>query len=630
MKGRFILSLAILAIMAVSIRASQLPVSATPPPPNDLFSNAQVETGYQWYAYGVTKGATHQSYEVGSAIWYSWTAPASGPALIINWNSQPYGSFQVYTGTNSNRLMPVRPIEHTQLDFLFYAVMGTTYHISAERTPSTDGTADFTLELQLTTVALTLPTNNAIYKQFDKVPLKIVTTEIPSMVKSVKYYELTGTPGYSFPTLIAEPDSPPYWRIWTNTYPGVWSIYAELTRTDGYVLDTISPQIIIRPYNDNFANRQVLVGTNISVSYNTSTATLETNEPAANYQAAGGDGDIWYTWTAPGDGYVFVPYIYANVKQPINIFTGSSLSTLQGPIRIVDNAGNQIPFAVSAGETLQFAIFYGNLSLTYYGRPANDNFASATMLSGTNTALVGNILTATSEPGEPVQPGAGGHTVWFTWTAPTNGTLELADTNSGIITTDGGRNSPLLVTIYSGDAMTNLTGVSTNGLEYPAYVPVWGGTTYHIQLDIDSTTWPVGFLGDFAVQLSFYPAPANDAFAGRFVLTGNDAYFDYSSLGASTEPGEPPDGFSSLWWTWTAPYDGTAMISGIFYSPAWGYAYTGNSLTNLVLVGEKGSYFFWSAQAGQTYQIAIALPNPGLCTAALHLHYYTNGTPIEP
>jgi hypothetical protein len=617
MKGAFTFCLATLAITAASTQAFQTLARANPlPPPNDLFSNAEVETGYDWYAYGVTKGATHQRREVGNAIWYSWTAPASGPAVVLNWNQQrPFGSFSVYTGTNPAALKLVKPVGQNRLGFLFMATMGTRYHLSAQREPAPDYFVDFTMELLLTTVALTQPTGN--FKSSDAIPLSIVTTELPSMVESVKYYGQTFPLGYGSPMLIAESDSPPYSAVWTNSSPGHWFIYAELTRTDSNVLDTANSEIRIRPYNDDFADRKVLTGSNINVNDSVAEATVEPGEPDVNLHTS--TGDIWYTWTAPDAGYVFIPNIYAN------IFTGSTLATLSGPITTTDNAYNDVPFAVSAGETLQIAIFdTGSFSLTYYGIPANDNFASATVLSGTNTALIGNNRAATTEPGEPVPAGTGGHTVWFTWMAPMNGTL-IVEGNY----TDGGSSGPLVATVYTGEDLTNLVAMSTNGLG-TAYIPVLGGTTYHIALDNTSTNWEVGNLGDFALQLSLYPAQPNDDFANRIELTGNAAYFDYSSLGASIEPGEPNDGFSSLWWTWTAPYDGTAMVSGVQYSPVQGNTYTGDSLTNLVLVASKDVYFYWGAQAGKTYQIAITSPWLGQILAGLHLHYYTNGTPIEP
>ncbi len=473
------------------------------------------------------------------------------------------------------------------------------------------------MELLLATLAITQPTNN--YKSSEAIPLSIVTTEIPSMVASVKYYGHTFPLGYGPPTLLAESDSPPYSAVWTNSSGGHWFIYAELTRTDGYVLNTANKEIRIRPYNDYFADRKILVGTNITVNDTVAEATLESREPAVNSNML--SGSIWFTWTAPGDGCVFIPHIYGNMAEGIHVFTGSTLSNLSAPIQTTDNAGNDAPFPVSAGETLQIAVFdVGTVSLAYYGIPANDSFASALALLGTNISLIGNNRAATAEAGEPIPPQGGGHSVWYTWTAPENGTLIL-----GGIFTDGGSSGPLVATVYTGDNVTNLAAVSSGG-----YITVWAGTNYHIAVDNGSTNWEVGNFGDFALQISFYSAQPNDDFANRIELAGNDAIFDYSSLGASIEPGEPADGVSSLWWTWTAPYDGTAMVSGLQYNPAMGYAYTGDSLTNLVLVGSKQGYFFWGAEAGKTYQIAISSLWPGIATAGLHLHYYTNGTPIEP
>ena len=487
--------------------AQALPRTNPPPPANDLFSNAEAKTGYQWHAYGITKGATRQKKEVGRAIWYSWTAPASGPALVRNWNEQkPFGSFNVYTGTNPVALRRVKPIKKNRLNFLFIATMGTTYYLSAERKPSVDAPIDFTIDLLLTTLALTEPTNN--FKASHAIPLSVVTTELPSMVASVKYYGHPFPLGYGPATLIAESDSPPYSAVWTSSIPGHWYIHAELVRTDGYILDTAKNQIRIRPYNDDFEDRRVLVGENISINDPIAEATLESGEPAANSGLL--SGSIWFTWTAPGDGYVFIPRYYGNMIENINVFTGSTLSTLSEPIRITDDAHNDIPFAVSAGQILQIAVFnMGSLSLRYLGIPANDDFASAIELFGTETALLGNLRAATLESGEPVSPGAGGHSVWYKWTAPENGTLILEDTSSPIIIVGPGGGwslSPLLATVYTGDAVTHLTVVSTSGLAGPARVPAIGGTTYHIAVDNNSTSFGVGDLGDFAVQLLFSPA----------------------------------------------------------------------------------------------------------------------------
>jgi hypothetical protein len=599
----------------------------SPPPANDLITNAQVETGYHWYGTGVADGATHQKGEAGKAVWFSWTAPASGPAVVHMWDQKkPFGAFNVFTGTNLTKLKTVKPlIKRDKLNLVFSANMGTTYYLSMTKTKgiTSDDSIDFTAEMTFVTVALTNPTNGLAIKSSDTVPLSIVTTEEPSMIASVKYYAGGYAPGFGYPAMqIAEADAPPYSAVWTNPIPGNWHIYAELTRTDAYVLDTASPIISIRPYNDDFADRKVLTGTDISFHEDMDNATLEPGEPSVN-----SNGSAWYTWTAPGDGYVFIPHVYGAFSETINVFMGSSLSTLS-KIQTVDHALNDFPFPVTAGETLQIALFSGDLALKYYAIPANDSFASPIQLVGTNTGFTGNNLAATSEPDEPISPYSGGHSVWYTWTAPTNGALILADTNSGILYTDGTVASPLIVTVFAGDALTNLIAVSTNGLGKPAYIPVVGGTTYHIALDNNSTNYGTTFFG---VDLSFAPAPPNDGFADRTVLTGDNADLIYTSAGASTEPGEPDHGQNSLWWSWTAPYSGTALVTGAVYSPARGHAYTGDSLANLTLVGsDDQGYFLWNVQAGTTYQIAVSDWAGGLIEAGFHLHYYTNGTPIDP
>ncbi|MGN6642616.1 MAG: hypothetical protein ACTHKU_06405, partial [Verrucomicrobiota bacterium] len=388
MKPGFSLMLVMLALAAAHTQATQqTPPQDPPPPPNDLFSNAQVETGYHWYAYGVTKGAMRQKKEVGKAIWYTWTSPASGPAIVRNWNEEkPFGSFNVFTGTNPAALKRVKAFKKDKLNFLFEAGMGTTYYFSAQRKPDPDSYVDFVMDLELTTLLLTEPTNNSNYKAPEAIPLSIVTTEIPSMIASVKYY--------GAPTPIVAPNSPPYSAVWTNSVPGHWFIHAELTRTDGLVLNTAASEIRVRPENDDFADRKVLVGTNINIAEGVAEATLEPGEPAGNYSMY--SGNIWYEWTAPGDGYVHIPHVYGNLEEGLSVFTGTTLATLQGPIPTIDSARNDMLIPVSAGETLVIAVFDpGNLSIAYYPTPENDSIASATELAGTNLVVNGNNRAAT-------------------------------------------------------------------------------------------------------------------------------------------------------------------------------------------------------------------------------------------
>jgi len=61
------------------------------------------------------------------------------------------------------------------------------------------------------------------------------------------------------------------------------------------------------------------------------------------------------------------------------------------------------------------------------------------------------------------------------------------------------------------------------------------------------------------------PVPANDSFANGTLLTGERATVLGSNTGASKEPGEPNHagdaGGRSVWWTWTAPFTGSMVIT---------------------------------------------------------------------
>jgi hypothetical protein len=69
-------------------------------------------------------------------------------------------------------------------------------------------------------------------------------------------------------------------------------------------------------------------------------------------------------------------------------------------------------------------------------QPPNDNFANATVVQGTTGAVIGNSSGATKETGEPAMlpgnaNGAGGKSVWYSWTSPVTGTAIFDTEGSG-------------------------------------------------------------------------------------------------------------------------------------------------------------------------------------------------------
>lgn len=85
---------------------------------------------------------------------------------------------------------------------------------------------------------------------------------------------------------------------------------------------------------------------------------------------------------------------------------------------------------------------------------ANDHFAYATVLNDTSGAVVSDNREATREPGEPKHAGNdGGHSLWWKWTAPADGSL--------LLSTDGSKLDTLLG-MYTGNRVDSLHTLASN------------------------------------------------------------------------------------------------------------------------------------------------------------------------
>jgi thiol-disulfide isomerase/thioredoxin len=119
-------------------------------------------------------------------------------------------------------------------------------------------------------------------------------------------------------------------------------------------------------------------------------------------------------------------------------------------------------------------------------RPANDNFADAIQVTGTNFTVHGSNVNATREPGEPNhahQPG--GKSVWWTWQAPQTGYATLS--TLGSVSSVSGELDTLLG-VYRGSVVSNLTEVAYNDdgpidLTSQVTFHAIAGTTYQIAVD---------------------------------------------------------------------------------------------------------------------------------------------------
>ncbi|MCI0539042.1 MAG: immunoglobulin domain-containing protein [Verrucomicrobiales bacterium] len=342
------------------------------------------------------------------------------------------------------------------------------------------------------------------------------------------------------------------------------------------------------PANDDFANRVRLEGSKVSVRGSTKNATAEKDESRSLERS------VWWTWTAPSDGGILVS-VTADFYLGSAIFTGASLATLTpAPDRVTSSVAAGTTYQIAVGSPLQGDF---KLSLRHYAPPPNDNFGARLTISGSPGRAIGYNIGATREADEPVHaPGAKGESVWWAWKAP-------ASERYAITTSGSDHNVAFAVYRGSGSLVPVVQAASIS-----AAFDATADTTYYIAVDTE-----YGPSGNILLNVLLAPRPANDNFADRLELNGTSATATANSLGATKEVGEPDDFFNtgskSLWWTWTAPAAGAAVIStaGSTFRALIG-VYRGTTLSNLeqVTYGFGGlSSAVFGVERGHTYQIAV-------------------------
>jgi PKD repeat protein len=256
----------------------------------------------------------------------------------------------------------------------------------------------------------------------------------------------------------------------------------------------------------------------------------------------------------------------------------------------------------------------GLLPAAAHGAPANDRFADQILLTGDTAIGESTTVGATFEPGE-IDDYWGG-SVWWSWTAPADGTVQ--------IDTCGSQSSTPL-TIWRGSSVTNLTWVAESDYSSfstcvsPVVFEAQGGVTYRIAAYGGEVPGPV------TVRVN-YP-PVNDDFANAFSLGSLDAsrWLAGTTRLATREAGEPDHAEvatgGSVWYRWTAVQTGLVSVDTC---DSWWYydadtvvgVYTGSETSALTEVasnddgadcfGGAGSSVTFLATAGVDYYVAVA------------------------
>lgn len=132
------------------------------------------------------------------------------------------------------------------------------------------------------------------------------------------------------------------------------------------------------------------------------------------------------------------------------------------------NSRMSLPFCslVSAVVAVALLLTIG-VSGALASAPVNDNFANATVLSGTNPGASGTLTDSTLESGEYSWLGMGLEqgSVWYRWTAPSTGDLEFVSLTG-----------PYYVDIQTGSSVNNTQGL---------WMSAFSGTTHEVTAGVE-------------------------------------------------------------------------------------------------------------------------------------------------
>jgi PKD domain len=244
--------------------------------------------------------------------------------------------------------------------------------------------------------------------------------------------------------------------------------------------------------------------------------------------------------------------------------------------------------------------------------PANDDFASATVVTSFPFSDVVDITDATFTSDDLVSPCGISHTVWYTFTAPANETIDADPAGSDF------SDSSLVAYEVNG----GLTSLGCAFFGNSLFFDVSAGKTYYVQA---GNLFTAG--GNLHLSLSVVVPPPNDNFADATVI--DPTALPYSdtldTTAASSEANEPVTPCDSLSLDRTAWYAFTPTVSeSITATSAYPFntvvaAYTGTSLSDLNEVACHSNFATFHVDAGTTYYIQTGVEQGVVRT----------GTPIQ-
>jgi sugar lactone lactonase YvrE len=182
------------------------------------------------------------------------------------------------------------------------------------------------------------------------------------------------------------------------------------------------------------------------------------------------------------------------------------------------------------------AILAGCLALQAWGQtpPPNDLFANSIPITGASVTVTGSNVGAAKESGEPSYSNfQGGNSVWWSWTAASNGPVTLDTIGSSFDT---------FLAVFSGNSLSNLVLLVWNDDEPNSFASrltftAVAGANYYIVVDgYGNAAANEGATGDIVLHLWEGPLPPQISSqpVSLTALPGSSAAFTVSAMGTAT------------------------------------------------------------------------------------------------
>ncbi len=516
---------------SVTSRVAQVVVHARPV--NDDFARAPGLSGPDVTAEGSTVNSTLEAGEplgaLGSrsSIWWRWTTPVVQAATEVSLaGSFPDATVDIFTGSEVTRLVLVASDVRINGDGtakrMFHPSTNTTYYIRVGTLLRSQGRQG-AVKLRISQVSgalwpeiLSSPADMEVTEREGNPRLEVVAWS-PTALNYQWRWNGAAIPGATNSILRL----PQIQQSQAGSYDVVVGNAGGKAASSSFRI-TVHP----REVNDDFAERIVLSGAEVSADGDNGHATVESIELGL----AGGNvtKSIWWSWVAPESGAVAVDLLGSFSNARLDIFTGTKL---------LDLKASDVAAAVNPDRT-------SVVRLRVSG--GTNYFLRVSLSAGFDASLAGVVKLKIQRLGADLPP-----------------EIRVDPVDVQAVEREG--NPKFEVQAWSVSALsyqwrfneTPIVGATNSTL-------VLGRVRADQEGDYDVVVANAGgTLTSRKAHLTVLPRPANDDFAGRILLTGASVTAAGTTERSSRETNEPPATpqlGGSVWWSWTAPVSGVAEV----------------------------------------------------------------------